>query len=263
MNLQQIPGLSESLAKQVKDLFQYSYDRLGENHPWPGYILPGGVTLSKSSYKKAFCSSYPTSVVCPYCDGAIGVPELDHYYCKSQFPLLTCSPWNLVPICRSCNDMIGGKGDQLALDPGPPRSTGMWLHPFYTPASKAARIRLLGAPGSPIPRLYSPDQIEQTRLDNHTALLDQTSLPRPKGTLSERWTQVAAAYFELLVRKVNEGRKNGRAMEIVVRENLEESTEFRGRYPFMMIHAAVCEAVLDRRAEYAAEFDDSNPPALA
>jgi hypothetical protein len=62
----------------------------------------------------------PTSAVCPYCDGDIGTPKLDHYLCKSRFPLLACSPWNLVPVCSSCNE-VGAKGDRLAVTPWLPQ----------------------------------------------------------------------------------------------------------------------------------------------
>ena len=82
------------------------YDLLGSSSRVKGYKWPDGKAVTKAAYKEAFRESYPTKVVCPYCDGDIGTAELDHYYSKSLFPLLACSPWNLFPVCKSCNDCV-------------------------------------------------------------------------------------------------------------------------------------------------------------
>lgn len=56
--------------------------------------------------------------VCPYCNrnwintvkGAnsnkITNPELDHFFCKDQYPLLGLSFYNLIPSCKTCNSRI-------------------------------------------------------------------------------------------------------------------------------------------------------------
>ena len=45
-----------------------------------------------------------------------------------------------------------------------------------------------------------------------------------------------------------------------MREQLDDHLADRGRAIYSMAHAAVCQAILDRRDEYLEEFDDSNPP---
>jgi hypothetical protein len=261
-DLQTVLDGSQELAHQVKALFKRSYELLGHRKDWPGYAFPGKGRVSKQTYKDAFCAEYPTSVVCPYCDGGIGVPQLDHYYCQNDFPLLTCSPHNLIPICPSCNDQVFGKGDQPALDKGPPASTAKWLHPLYGPASGAARVELSGPRRQWIPLLRSPDQDEQERLDNHVALLDQANRPTPQRKLSYRWTNVATSYFDRLVRNVNRPRNKGRTVDAVVTDYLDEEIDCRGQAPSALVHAAVCQAVLARREGYYPEFADFNPPVL-
>lgn len=114
------------------------------------------------------------------------------YLCKNHFPLLACSPWNLVPVCSSCNE-VGAKGDRLAVTHGSANPMADWLHPLFRAASAGVQIRLSGAPNASIPSLYSPNAAEQNRLNNHSALIH---------TLSDRWTTRASAFFDGLVNEV-------------------------------------------------------------
>ncbi len=257
-DLTALPGVDAQLAKQVGDFFKRCYKLLSHNDrdQWPGYSFPGNRSVCNRGYKDAFCSTYPTSTVCPYCDGEIGTPELDHYLFKNGFPLLACSPWNLVPVCSSCNDVITAKGDRPAITQGSPRSTDDWLHPFFRPASPEAVIELSGTPKDSIPRLHSADAAEQVRLANHTDLI---------RSLSKRWTNLVASYHDALVGQVRRRRQPNpaRSIDDVVREQLEDHVAERGRSPSAMVKAAVCQAVLNRRPEYLEEFDDSNELALA
>lgn len=191
-------------------------------------------------------------MICPYCDGEIGTPKLDHYLSKKDFPLLACSPWNLVPVCGSCNE-LSAKGDRLALTPGPPRSMVNWLHPFFRVASNQVQISLNGAPNTSLPRLYSPDSMEQIRLDNHTDLIH---------TLSQRWTNKVTAFFDTLVGEVSRRLRADTTVDDLVKERLNDFIAGRGRAPSGLLYASVCQAVLDRRPEYYEEFSGSNPPVL-
>ena len=126
-DLTALAGVDAELAKQVGDFFKRCYKLLSHNdESMAGLLLPGQPEYLQPRYEDASCSTYPTSTVCPYRDGEIGAPELDHYLFKNGFPLLACSPWNVVPVCSSCNDVITAKGDR---PPSPraapvPRTTG-------------------------------------------------------------------------------------------------------------------------------------------
>jgi len=261
-SIKDLPGFTTQLVAEVKEFFKRCYKLLSHNErrKWSGYEFKGNGSINNRSYKDDFCSDYPTRVVCPYCDGEIGSPELDHYLCKSEFPLLACSPWNLIPVCSSCNKIVTGKGESLAITLGPPHSTDDWLHPFFRPTSDDVQIRLNGPPMDSIPRLHSPDAAEQTRLDNHTGLI---------RSLSKRWTNTAAGSFDRLVRNVNKRvtatSHVGKRIAVMnhVGMRLEEHLESRGRAASSMVHAAVCQAVLDWRPEYIEEFINPNAPKLA
>ncbi|MHC1724458.1 MAG: HNH endonuclease signature motif containing protein [Syntrophobacteraceae bacterium] len=123
-DLNALPGFTTQLTREVKKFFKRSDDLLSHNtqQNWNGYELNNGRFITNSTYKSDFCSHYPTMAICPYCDGEIGTPKLDHYLSKSHFPLLACSPWNLIPVCGSCNE-VGAKGKRPAITLGPPLST--------------------------------------------------------------------------------------------------------------------------------------------
>jgi 5-methylcytosine-specific restriction endonuclease McrA len=253
-DLCELPGFSHELAASVKKVFTRCYKLLSNDsgRKWVGYQFRGDRCISNQSYKEDFCSSFPTCTVCPYCDGEIGTSELDHYYSKSKFPLLACSPWNLVPVCPSCNK-VTAKGDSPAMTLGPPRSTNDWLHPFFRPASPDVQIRLSDTPPEFIPQLHSPDAAEQIRLSNHTDLI---------RSLSKRWTKRAAAYFDHFVMQVNRRLDAGLPFETIVAMSLEDHLASRGREASSMVKSAVCLAVLEQRTGYIEEFAAPNAPAL-
>lgn len=96
--------------------------------------LPDDFSIDKRAnnqfLKTIFSESYETNLdkikhinsvgqkTCPYCNQNFiiidqtgkGKHEIDHYYPQSSFPYLAMSYFNLVPCCRSCNNMYGGKG---------------------------------------------------------------------------------------------------------------------------------------------------------
>lgn len=244
-------GSSRDLADQAAVLFKRFYELLSHNarSKWSGYEIGGRGVITNQTYKDDFCKDYPTFVVCPYCDGSIGTPRLDHYFPKSLFPLLVCSPWNLVPVCDSCNSVDKGKADRPPLTEA---STTDWLHPFFRPASNRVQIQLTGRPKESIPRLYSPDAVEQARLDNHADLIP---------SLGSRWTHIAAAYYDRLVRDFRRSTP-ATSVDSFVTKALDAHIADRGRFESSLVHAAVCRAVLDRRPEYLEEFASPNAPQL-
>lgn len=254
-DLATLPGLTAALAETVGKFFARCYKLLSHDGDWPGYTLRN-TTISNRGYKDDFCSSGVTQSICPYCDGDIGMPDLDHYYAKSHFPLLACNPWNLVPACKSCNDAITAKGDRLALTDGPVRSTADWLHPFERPAKKRATICLTGPPAQPRPELVSPDPAEQTALYNHTALI---------RTLGKRWTGKVTAFLGDLPKALTRSRSRhpGRPDAELYHYFLQDHEEQRESRAGSLIHAAVCRALLDGRAGYVEELMDTNPPGLS
>lgn len=251
-----LPGFNSNLAKEVTRLFKQFYKLLSHKtaSEWPGYTF-GQQELSNRSYKREFCSTYPTLSICPYCDQDIGTSKLDHYYAKSMVPLLACNPWNLVPVCSSCNE-IGAKEDNPAFDTGPPRSTTEWLHPFKRPASSHTTITISGPPSDPRPTLVSTDPTELLPLRNHTNMIQ---------TLANRWNGKVVSYADKLSGDIGRRRlkDSGFDIDAFVSECLEDQEAERGRSSNTLIFSAVCRAVLSRRTGYIDEIFDSNPPTFA
>lgn len=255
--LESLSEVTPQLAAEVHRIFIRFYQFLSHETAaeWNGYEFPKDRCVRNESYRAALEESNRSIIsVCPYCDGANDEPELDHYFAKEAFPFLSCSPWNLVPVCHLCNK-LSAKGSRFALSPEAPEPTAEWLHPFFRPASTRAQIRLSGSPKDSVPQLYSPDSTEQTRLNNHSELI---------RTLAKRWTRVAAVHFDVLVGEVSRRTKDNPAYSVEnhVKTKLEDYLAARGREASSMVHAAVCQAVLDQRPEYIEEFEMPNAPAL-
>jgi len=90
---------------------------------FPYEYLTGSTQFSKVDKSK--WNSYELTKrlglsVCPYCNknwintvfgkdgGKITNPQLDHFFCKTEHPLLRLSFYNLVPSCETCNVRIKG-----------------------------------------------------------------------------------------------------------------------------------------------------------
>lgn len=246
--LDEIPNMDKPLMKAVQDLFGRFYEFLGHvtDKSWNGYEFSHGRCICKESYKNDLGQS--NHGVCPYCDGPNIAPELDHYYPKSKFPFLSCSPLNLVPACHLCNQ-IGAKGDRIALTLNAQSPSADWLHPFFRPASSQTEIRLNGNPGDPKPQLSSPDADEQKRLSNHEGLIKN---------LGKHWRTILAHEFDLLKRRLN--RRSGEHKELndLVVTELEDQLAERGKSAWSLVKAALCQAILDQRPGYVEEFEQPN-----
>ncbi|GLV59813.1 hypothetical protein KDH_66370 [Dictyobacter sp. S3.2.2.5] len=67
--------------------------------------------------------------ICAICDQARYYTEgqkkkysiLDHYFPKEAYPHFSCHPYNLIPICHTCNSSIKGTKDPLHDEKGKPR----------------------------------------------------------------------------------------------------------------------------------------------
>jgi len=82
--------------------------------------------LSLFTIERAYRSANPGFGVCPACLGELSEGanatkiQYDHYFPKSIYPMLSVHPYNLVPVCSSCNN---SKGEKNPLEP-----TGNKLH---------------------------------------------------------------------------------------------------------------------------------------
>lgn len=85
-----------------------------------------------AKYKKEWCRYKLVEalevLVCPYCgqqysatvkkqDKVIAEAELDHYARKARYPFLALNIYNLIPVCKNCNQSFKGESDKKIINP--------------------------------------------------------------------------------------------------------------------------------------------------
>jgi hypothetical protein len=133
--------------------------------------------------------------VCPFCDGDMNGPQVDHWLPKSKYPALSCHPKNLVPVCYRCNSREC-KGERCPITPGNHRPFDDWFHPSERPAHANFSVKVTGSQVS----LINADPGQQARLNNLDCLLKLT--PR----WSEEYKSQAYRYLKQLADKVRRKR---------------------------------------------------------
>jgi hypothetical protein len=109
--------------KAGADFLRRFYVDLCSNSGLPGYIFsePDAGSFGRQELLAAFKEANHHLHICAVCDetgyhtmvGGHIYAELDHYLPESIFPHLACHPFNLIPICSYCNNMIKGRADPL------------------------------------------------------------------------------------------------------------------------------------------------------
>ncbi|MED1509376.1 hypothetical protein [Bacillus proteolyticus] len=97
----------QAINKALEKIFVKEYDRFTDRNVkdstlWWAYTFVQNVNIS----------------VCPYCnsqyiftylnDTGRTRPVLDHFFCKSEYPFLAISIYNLIPCCKVCNSDLKG-----------------------------------------------------------------------------------------------------------------------------------------------------------
>ena len=118
--LQTLPNTSwneiEDIIKGDKNIFKKFIDKFGsikDNNLLLAFGYANFTHSKKEWNAYEYCKALGINV-CPYCNEnfilTIGStkekairPQLDHFYPKEKFPYLSCSIFNLIPSCGSCN----------------------------------------------------------------------------------------------------------------------------------------------------------------
>jgi hypothetical protein len=91
-------------------LRQFYKNHLGKNiAKFPRFFFsePESSTFGRQEFLSEFAKSNQLSV-CPACD-IESYSRIDHYFPKALYPHLSCHPFNLVPICNTCNTDYKGE----------------------------------------------------------------------------------------------------------------------------------------------------------
>lgn len=106
--------------------FGYFYENLGDEVQ-AGVFRGRDRSYSRQDFFRAFTRENPHLSVCPMCDYSSYYTQssdgkyhgdIEHYFPKSIYPHLSVHPFNLVPVCKLCNQAIKRDTDPFAPDPG-------------------------------------------------------------------------------------------------------------------------------------------------
>jgi hypothetical protein len=93
------------------------------------------------------------------------VSTIDHYLPKSEFPLLSVVPANLVPCCKDCNTEKGARR--------PSKSEDQFFHPYFDNFDGATWLQAVVQQSQPVAILFSVvkpstwTQSQHDRLSHH------------------------------------------------------------------------------------------------
>lgn len=172
--------------------------------------------------------------VCPFCDGDMDGPQVDHWLPKSKYPALVCHPKNLVPVCYRCNSREC-KGEKVPLDMASSHPFDNWFHPYERAAHGNFTVTVDGTHIS----LTNCDSVQQTRLDNFDRLVK----------LTQRWWEEyksqADRYLKQLADKVRRKRIKPTTDEVldIISEWLAEIVAENTKMPHSIIRRVVLERV--------------------
>lgn len=95
-------------AKFLYNFYDQYLDKLPQN------FWHDGNGISKKELRQQILDNNINNLrVCPSCDYGNQEGQVDHYLPKSLYTHLSCHPFNLVPICYSCNSLDVKKDDDL------------------------------------------------------------------------------------------------------------------------------------------------------
>ena len=87
---------------RLKNIFDNVYSEVGEIFNYRDFT-------TKNEKYDAYCNRMYTKTVMGEAGEKIIRPEFDHWFPKSQYPLLALSFYNLIPSCHICNSNLKGK----------------------------------------------------------------------------------------------------------------------------------------------------------
>ncbi len=107
--------------KGAAAFLQQFYEDLGGKAGLPAQVVGESEPFDRHDFLREFSTANQGIYVCGSCDEArIGtrrngrlISDIDHFFPKSVYPHLSVHPYNLVPICHSCNSYTKGSIDPL------------------------------------------------------------------------------------------------------------------------------------------------------
>lgn len=148
-------------------------------------LFQGGLAYNRQDYFREFVDKNKGHYVCAICDETSfrtithksDQPihfhsDIEHYFPQSIYPHLSCHPYNLIPICKYCNQAVHGDKDPLTNNDYSRRTLGDIFLPYRQEAlaqSGSLRIDLDGDP----PSLYLVGRMDTAELHRKLQALNE------------------------------------------------------------------------------------------
>jgi hypothetical protein len=101
--------ISYKETKLISHIFNYdSFRNISAINKFSGFILAKKLAVECCPY----CNRNYTTTHAAYKEKKV-FPEFDHFYHKSDYPLLSVSYYNLIPSCNVCNTHFKGRKDSI------------------------------------------------------------------------------------------------------------------------------------------------------
>lgn len=98
-------NIFDNIYVEIEDIFDYGKFSKKRNKQYDIYDLAEKLDIPTCPY----CNRMYTKTVIGELGEKIIRPEFDHWFPKSQYPLLALSFYNLIPSCHICNSNVKGK----------------------------------------------------------------------------------------------------------------------------------------------------------
>jgi hypothetical protein len=191
----QYPLLPIIFRKGIRPLLEFFYHYFASTGFGSEIHNKQGFTLTREAFLIAYqdINANKSLRVCPICDAdfpdvnAKNIPdcELDHFFPKSSYPMLSIHPFNLIPACNSCNSKRKGKKDPLKNGKKPTATTGSFTNTYHPTHGRS--IRDLGK--ILISRINSTDRFNIEIEDNYLLPHDRIGTAKRIYDLPERWNR--------------------------------------------------------------------------
>ena len=99
-----LKNIFDNVYSEVEEIFNYR-DFTTKNEKYNAYHLAEKLDIPTCPY----CNRMYTKTVTGEAGEKVIRPEFDHWFPKSQYPLLALSFYNLIPSCHICNSNVKGK----------------------------------------------------------------------------------------------------------------------------------------------------------
>jgi len=108
------PALGGRHREQARQWLIGYYNQLGKSGFHPNICIHSSDYFTSQKWWDGFYETNPRQRMCSVCDGTLNHGQtIEHYFPKSEYPVLSVHPANLIPVCKKCNNEFKKNQDPL------------------------------------------------------------------------------------------------------------------------------------------------------